>query len=106
MADSRGNLSFGQEEGEDHQAGAAAAKNRKISNCKLAPMTHTIICPTLTMTEKNGFLLCSKPLARCARARDVRTYVTSLRDVKQSFALLYIVRWCEATIRGIMPEHL
>ena len=34
IADSRGNLSFGQEEGEDHQAGAAAAKNRKISNCK------------------------------------------------------------------------
>ena len=60
IADSRGNFSFGQEEGEDHQAGAAAAKNRKISNCKLAPMTHTIICPTLTMTEKNGF---------CARAR-------------------------------------
>ena len=64
MADSRADFSFGQEEGEDHQAGAAAAKNRKISNCKLAPMTHTIICPTLTMTEKNGF---------CARAR-ARTY--------------------------------
>ena len=34
MADSRADFSFGQEEGEDHQAGAAAAKNRKISNCK------------------------------------------------------------------------
>ena len=64
MADSRADFSFGQEEGEDHQAGAAAAKNRKISNCKLAPMTHTIICPTLTMTEKNGFFLLARARAR------------------------------------------
>ena len=55
MADSRADFSFGGHDVQGQGGGAAAAKNRKISKCKLAPMTHTIICPTLTMTEKNGF---------------------------------------------------
>ena len=74
-------------------------------------MTHTIICPTLTMIEKNGFFRARALRARTdyvapLRKADLRSaYVASLRKAELRSALK-IVRWCEATIRGIMPEHL